>query len=101
MGWKGPTGFGSRATAAEVVANWNGTGKTVIITGATGGLGGEAARVLASKGAEVVLAVRDVAKGQALAKVGCHGCSGWLLFHSSASHCLYCYSQLQWQLLCC
>lgn len=42
------------------------TGKRVVVTGATAGIGRELARVFASKGAKVGLAVRDVAKGEAL-----------------------------------
>jgi len=40
------------------------TGRVVIITGATSGLGREAARVFAGKNAEVILAVRNVEKGK-------------------------------------
>ncbi|MCO8271469.1 oxidoreductase [Actinoplanes sp. TRM 88003] len=43
------------------------SGRTVVITGANSGIGKVAARVLAQRGARVVLAVRDVAKGQAAA----------------------------------
>lgn len=43
------------------------TGRTVIITGANSGLGEQAAVVLADAGAEVVLACRNVAKGQRVA----------------------------------
>uniref|UniRef100_UPI0028A8562D SDR family NAD(P)-dependent oxidoreductase n=1 Tax=Brevundimonas sp. TaxID=1871086 RepID=UPI0028A8562D len=39
------------------------TGKRVIVTGATGGLGLETALVLADKGAEVILAARNPQKG--------------------------------------
>ena len=39
------------------------TGKTIVVTGANSGIGLEASRVFAAKGAHVVLAVRDEAKG--------------------------------------
>jgi NAD(P)-dependent dehydrogenase (short-subunit alcohol dehydrogenase family) len=39
------------------------TGRTIIVTGASGGIGRITARELARAGARVVLAVRDVAKG--------------------------------------
>ena len=41
------------------------SGKTIVITGANSGLGFEAAQALAGKGAQVVLACRDQAKGRA------------------------------------
>jgi NAD(P)-dependent dehydrogenase (short-subunit alcohol dehydrogenase family) len=45
-------------------------GKKIIITGSTHGIGFEAARVLATKGAEVILAVRNSQKGErALEKI--------------------------------
>jgi NAD(P)-dependent dehydrogenase (short-subunit alcohol dehydrogenase family) len=40
------------------------TGRTFVITGANSGIGREAARDLVSRGAHVVLAVRDVARGE-------------------------------------
>ena len=46
------------------------SGRTAVVTGAGGGLGFETARVLAARGAHVVLAVRDVEKGkQAAARI--------------------------------
>ena len=44
------------------------TGTNAIVTGATSGLGKQTARVLAQKGAEVILAVRNTDKGEAVAK---------------------------------
>jgi NAD(P)-dependent dehydrogenase (short-subunit alcohol dehydrogenase family) len=43
------------------------TGKTIVVTGATSGLGTVTAAELASAGAHVVLAVRDPARGKAVA----------------------------------
>ncbi|MET0900906.1 MAG: SDR family NAD(P)-dependent oxidoreductase [Mycobacterium sp.] len=43
------------------------SGRTAIVTGSNTGLGYETARVLAARGAQVVLAVRDVEKGKAAA----------------------------------
>src|SRR5260370_35022358 len=56
------------------VTNWTAallpdlTGKTFIVTGATSGLGKATADAVARAGAHVVLAVRNQAKGQAVAK---------------------------------
>jgi NAD(P)-dependent dehydrogenase (short-subunit alcohol dehydrogenase family) len=44
------------------------SGRTVVITGANSGIGLEAARALSSKGAHVILAVRDTRKGEAAAR---------------------------------
>ncbi|MEB3032001.1 oxidoreductase [[Mycobacterium] nativiensis] len=43
-------------------------GRTFVVTGANGGLGAITARVLAAKGATVVMACRDVAKAQTIAE---------------------------------
>lgn len=42
------------------------TGKTVLVTGATGGIGLETARALARMGAAVVIGARDATRGQAV-----------------------------------
>jgi NAD(P)-dependent dehydrogenase (short-subunit alcohol dehydrogenase family) len=44
------------------------TGRTFVVTGANSGIGLEAARALVGRGAHVVLAVRDTAKGERAAK---------------------------------
>lgn len=44
------------------------TGKTVIVTGASSGVGLETSRALAGAGARVILAVRDIAKGREAAR---------------------------------
>jgi NAD(P)-dependent dehydrogenase (short-subunit alcohol dehydrogenase family) len=43
------------------------TGRSVVVTGANSGIGFQAARVLAERGAGVVLAVRDITRGEAAA----------------------------------
>ena len=51
--------FGFASTADEVIAGIDLTGKTAVITGASGGLGLQTAAILAGAGAEVIAAVRD------------------------------------------
>lgn len=58
------TPFGFSSTAAEVVAGVDLTGKRMIVTGASSGIGIEAARALAGAGADVTLAVRNVDEGE-------------------------------------
>ena len=57
------TRFGPQATAMDVAEGCDLSGKRIIVTGASSGLGLETARVLAAKGAEVTLAVRDLTAG--------------------------------------
>jgi NAD(P)-dependent dehydrogenase (short-subunit alcohol dehydrogenase family) len=52
------TPFGFSATASDVVAGVDLTGKRAIVTGGAAGIGLETARALASAGAEVTIAVR-------------------------------------------
>jgi NAD(P)-dependent dehydrogenase (short-subunit alcohol dehydrogenase family) len=68
------TPFGPASTAAEVIAGVDLTGKRAIVTGASSGIGQETARVLAGAGAEVTLAVRDIAAGEkAASAIGAGG----------------------------
>lgn len=59
--------FGHDTTTDEVLTEIDLGGKRAIVTGASTGLGEETARALASRGATVTLAVRDVGKGEAAA----------------------------------
>jgi NAD(P)-dependent dehydrogenase (short-subunit alcohol dehydrogenase family) len=61
------TPFGERSTAEEVAAGIDLSGRRAIVTGASSGIGVETARVLAERGAEVTLAVRDTGAGEAVA----------------------------------
>ena len=58
------TAFGFHSTAAEVVEGINLSGKRIIVTGASSGIGVETARALARTGAEVTLAVRNLDDGE-------------------------------------
>ncbi|NEB81914.1 SDR family NAD(P)-dependent oxidoreductase [Streptomyces sp. SID14478] len=62
------TPFGFSSTAADVAAGIDLSGRRAVVTGASSGLGAETARALASTGAEVTLAVRDMAAGEGVAK---------------------------------
>jgi NAD(P)-dependent dehydrogenase (short-subunit alcohol dehydrogenase family) len=61
------TPFNAQSTAAEVIAGVDLRGKRAIVTGGASGIGLETARALASAGAEVTLAVRNVEVGQRVA----------------------------------
>ena len=56
--------FGAKSTTDDVLAGVDLTGKRVLVTGVSAGLGVETARVLAAKGADVVGAARDLAKAE-------------------------------------
>ena len=53
------------STTNEIVAGLDLTGKVVVVTGASGGLGAETARAIASRGATVVLVARSLEKLEA------------------------------------
>lgn len=57
----------SRSTAIQALRDASLRGRSALVTGATSGIGVETARVLALAGADVLLAVRDVERGEALA----------------------------------
>lgn len=61
------TPFGFTSTAAEVAAGIDLAGKRAVVTGGASGIGVETARALAAAGAEVTLAVRNIAAGEATA----------------------------------
>lgn len=65
---KGPSGFGYASSAEDVTAGLSLTGKTILITGCNSGLGFEAMRVLASRGAHIIGAARTVEKATAAGK---------------------------------
>ena len=57
-------GFGATSTTDDVLAGVDLSGKRVLITGVSAGLGVETARALAAHGAQVVGAARDLAKAE-------------------------------------
>jgi len=57
--------FGATSTTDEVLQGIKLTGKRVLVTGVSAGLGIETARALAAHGAEVIGAARDLSKAQA------------------------------------
>src|SRR5436190_12647437 len=59
--------FGAETTASEVAEGIDLSGKVALITGGSSGLGQETARVLAERGARVILTARDLPKGEAVA----------------------------------
>jgi NAD(P)-dependent dehydrogenase (short-subunit alcohol dehydrogenase family) len=58
------SGFHAKSTAAEVLKDINLAGKIAIVTGGYSGLGLEAVRALASKGAKVIVPVRSETKAK-------------------------------------
>ncbi|CAN6374471.1 unnamed protein product [Urochloa humidicola] len=67
LGWpwgrRGPSGFGAASTAEEVTAGVDASHLTAIVTGATNGIGKETARVLALRGANVIIPARTLESG--------------------------------------
>ena len=60
--------FGFSSTADDVLAGVDLTGRLAVVTGASTGLGEETTRALAAHGAEIVMAVRDLDRGEAAAE---------------------------------
>ena len=56
--------FDESSTAEEVLQDIDLTGKNIIVTGATSGIGIETARALALRGAQVTITARDLAKAE-------------------------------------
>lgn len=70
----GTARFGAESTAEEVLRGIDLSGRRVLVTGVSSGVGVETARVLLERGAQVVGAVRDVEKARAaMAASGCAG----------------------------
>ncbi|KAK6943683.1 Short-chain dehydrogenase/reductase SDR [Dillenia turbinata] len=59
-GIPGPSGFGSASTAEQVTQGVDASNLTAIITGGASGIGLETARVLALRGAHVIIAARNL-----------------------------------------
>ena len=59
--------FGAGTTASEVAEGIDLGGRVALVTGGSSGLGQETARVLAARGAHVILTARDLPKGEAVA----------------------------------
>lgn len=60
---KGPSGFSATSTAEEVTDGIDASSLTAIVTGASSGIGAKTSRVLALRGAHVILAVRNLSAG--------------------------------------
>ena len=58
--------FGAETTASEVAEGIDLSGKLALVTGGSGGLGQETARVLAERGAHVILTAETCRKARPL-----------------------------------
>uniref|UniRef100_M8BWN7 WW domain-containing oxidoreductase n=1 Tax=Aegilops tauschii TaxID=37682 RepID=M8BWN7_AEGTA len=67
-GRRGLSGFGSASTAEDIAAGIDASHLTAIVTGATNGIGKETARVLALRGANVIIPARTLESGMKLYK---------------------------------
>src|SRR5262245_28387061 len=56
--------FGAKSTTDEVLEGVNLSGKRILVTGVSAGLGVETARTLAAHGASVIGAARDLGKAR-------------------------------------
>ncbi|XP_074566468.1 short-chain dehydrogenase TIC 32 B, chloroplastic-like [Curcuma longa] len=65
-GIKGPSGFGSGNTAEQVTEGIDASRLTVIVTGGSSGIGAETARVLALRGAHVIIGARNMEAANAV-----------------------------------
>jgi len=61
------TGYGPATTADQIVRDLDLHGRRVVVTGASSGIGAETTRALASAGADVTLAVRNLEAGTRVA----------------------------------
>jgi NAD(P)-dependent dehydrogenase (short-subunit alcohol dehydrogenase family) len=68
--------FGSESTTDDVLEGCDLSGQWVLVTGASAGLGQETARAVAARGGNVVMAVRDVEKGERAAEPVRAGAAG-------------------------
>nr|XP_043635888.1 short-chain dehydrogenase TIC 32, chloroplastic-like [Erigeron canadensis] len=64
FGKAGPSGFSKHSTAEQVTDGIDASGLTAIVTGGSSGIGRETARVLALRGAHVVMGVRNMVAGK-------------------------------------
>lgn len=71
IGWfkgKGPSGFGYRTSADEVVADLDLSGKTILITGCASGIGFESMKALGKRGATLLASARTADKAAEAAR---------------------------------